>query len=222
MQMNFGKGEQMGGVGSGLLRHLDRRPLTTDLLALDVRALAHLVDFRFSCDATCTWTVQGEVVGSAVLKAGAGVLVLSYQFVRSRNDRSKVTASVPLVWSRCTLGGERPWFLCPAEGCGRRVAILYCGADLLCRRCLGLAYPSQRESAPARAHRRAGRIRQRIEGRGGSLGGALTFKPKGMHRQTFYRLLAQHHRWMALYFTGETKRLELLSKRIESMAQWLN
>jgi hypothetical protein len=43
-----------------------------------------------------------------------------------------------------------------------------------------------------------------------------------MHRQTFYRLLAQHHRWMALYFTGETKRLELLSKRIESMAQWLN
>ncbi|WP_243302373.1 hypothetical protein [Geothrix oryzisoli] len=184
--------------------------------------MAHLVDFRISCDATCTWTVQGKVVGSAVMKVGAGVLVLSYQFVRSENERSKVTASVPLVWSRCTLGGERPWFLCPAVGCGRRVAILYCGANLLCRRCLGLAYPSQREAAPARAHRRATRIRQRIEGRGGNVGGAIPKKPKGMHRATFYRLLVEHHRRMTLYFTGAIKHLEVLSRRIESMEGRLN
>lgn len=222
LQMNFGKGEQMGGVGSGLLRHLDRRPLTTDLLPLDIRALAHLLDFRFSCDATCTWTVQGEVVGSAGMKAGAGVLVLSYQFVKSENERSKVSASVPLVWSRCTLGGERPWFLCPEVGCGRRVAILYCGADLLCRRCLGLSYPSQREAVPARAHRRATRIRQRIEGRGGNVGSAIPKRPKGMHRETFYRVRVEHHRWMALYFSVAMKRLEVLSKSIESMEGRLN
>jgi len=212
----------MGGIGSGLLRHLDRRPLTTDLLPLDVRALAHLVDFRFSCDATCTWTKQGEVVGSAGMKVGAGVLVLSYQFIRSGNERSKVTASVPVVWSRCTLGGERPWFLCPGVGCGRRVAILYFGADLLCRRCLGLAYPSQREAAPARAHRRATRIRQCIEERGGKVSGAISKRPKGMHRETFYRLRVEHYRWMALYFTGAIKHLEVLSKRIESMKGRLN
>ena len=27
----------------------------------------------------------------------------------------------------CHIGGERHWFLCPARGCGRRVAILYGG-----------------------------------------------------------------------------------------------
>lgn len=222
MQKNFEKGEQMGGVGSGHLRRIDRRLLTTDLLPLDIRTLAPLVDFRFSCDATCSWTVQGEVVGSAGMKVGAGVLVLSYQFVRSENERSKVTVSVPLIWSRCTLGGERPWFLCPGVGCGRRVAILYCGADLLCRRCLGLAYPSQRESAPARAHRRATRIRQSMEGRGGNVGGAIPKRPKGMHRETFFRLRVEHHRWMALYFTGAIKHLEVLSKRIEAMEQRLH
>jgi hypothetical protein len=220
--MNFGKGEQMGGFGSGLPRHLDRRSLTTDLLPLDVSALAHLLDLRFPCDATCTWTVHGEVVGSAGMQAGAGVLVLSYQFAGPEKEWSKVTVSAPLVWSRCTLGGERPWFLCPEAGCGRRVAILYCGANLLCRRCLQPAYPSQLESAPARAHRRAGRIRQRIEERGGSLGAAIAKRPKGMHHETFNRLWANHNRWMALYFTGETKRLEALSKRLETMVRRLS
>jgi hypothetical protein len=38
-----------------------------------------------------------------------------------------------------------------------------------------------------------------------------------MHRQTFFRLCAEHHRLMDLYFTGETKRLELLLKRFDSM-----
>ena len=207
----------MGGVGSGSVRHLHRRPVTTDLLSLDIRTLAKSLDFRFDCAATCTWVVRGEAVGSAGMKAGAGVLVLSYQIVGHGDQMPDVTASVPLVWSRCTLGGERPWLLCPREGCGRRVAILYCGAAPLCRRCHGLAYPSQRESSPTRAHRRAWRIRHRVEGLGGNLSDALSVRPKGMHRQTFYRLLVQHYRWMDLYFTGETERLGVLLKRIDSM-----
>ncbi len=51
-----------------------------------------------------------------------------------------------LVWTPCGLGGERPWFVCPSEECGRRAAILYLeDGALLCRLCLDLAYPSQRE-----------------------------------------------------------------------------
>lgn len=207
----------MGGIGSGLVRHFHRRPLTTDLLSLDIRTLAKSLDFRSDFAATCTWIVRGEAVGSAGVKSGAGVLVLSYQIVGHGAQRPNVTASVPLVWSRCTLGGERPWLLCPREGCGRRVAILYCGVGPFCRRCLGLAYPSQRESASLRAHRRAGRIRHRLEGRCDSFSDPLPVRPKGMHRQTFFRLCAEHHRLMDLYFTGETKRLELLLKRFDSM-----
>lgn len=212
----------MGGSDRKGFGHLDRRPFTTDFLPLDVRALAKLLDFRFSCDVTCTWAVHGEAVGTAAMTAGAGVMVLRYQFVGPEKVRLNVTTSVPLVWSRCTLGGNRPWFLCPGERCGRRVAILYCGADLLCRRCLGLAYPSQWEPAPVRAYRRAGRIRHRLEGRGGSISCFPPVRPKGMHHQTFYRLQAEHDQWMALYFTDETKRIEVMLKRIGSMEGWLN
>ncbi len=51
---------------------------------------------------------------------------------------------IHLEWTPCAFGGSRPWFLCPGEGCGRRVAILYGPTfPLLCRLCRDLAYASQ-------------------------------------------------------------------------------
>jgi len=50
---------------------------------------------------------------------------------------------VPLDWTRPHFGGRRPWLRCPAQGCGRRVRILYrpLGAPVFaCRRCHGLTY----------------------------------------------------------------------------------
>ena len=47
-------------------------------------------------------------------------------------------------WTPCNFGGVRPWFLCPGEDCGQRVAILYGPTlPLLCRQCRGLTYASQ-------------------------------------------------------------------------------
>src|SRR5688500_4895697 len=44
--------------------------------------------------------------------------------------------AIDLRWSRCNFGGQRPWFRCPAEPCGGRVAILYLvGGIIACRRC---------------------------------------------------------------------------------------
>jgi hypothetical protein len=55
--------------------------------------------------------------------------------------------SVPLSWTACNLGGQRPWFFCPGAGCGRRVVILYApGCYFLCRHCYDLSYESQREN----------------------------------------------------------------------------
>ncbi len=50
-----------------------------------------------------------------------------------------------LVWTPCNFGGFRPWFVCPGEGCGRRVAILYGPGQgqMLCRHCRNLNYASQ-------------------------------------------------------------------------------
>ncbi len=90
-----------------------------------------------------------------------------------------------LAWTPCGLGGERPWFVCPGEGCGRRAAILYLeDGVLLCRLCLDLAYPSQREGKLggrlSRARRRAEKARARLA----APGEELVEKPKGMHHKT--------------------------------------
>jgi hypothetical protein len=42
------------------------------------------------------------------------------------------------------------WFICPAVGCGRCVAILYGGGIFACRHCYRLAYASSREEAGGR------------------------------------------------------------------------
>ena len=45
-----------------------------------------------------------------------------------------VQEPISLEWTACNFGGERPWFVCPGAGCGRRVALLYGpGRYFLCR-----------------------------------------------------------------------------------------
>ena len=95
---------------------------------------------------------------------------------------------VPLTWTRCPFGGQRPWFRCC---CGRRVAILYDNGDLFaCRQCCRLAYPCQSESPVDRSLRRAQTIRERL---GGNTNVFSYFpeKPKGMHWGTYDRLRAR-------------------------------
>jgi hypothetical protein len=67
-------------------------------------------------------------------------------------------------WTKCHLGGERPWFHCP--GCSRRVAKLYWGGERLhyrCRQCLGnFFYASQTKSAAGRRLYAAWKLRLRL------------------------------------------------------------
>ncbi len=98
---------------------------------------------------------------------------------------------VRIVRTPCNLGGRRAWFICPAVGCGRRVAILYGGGIFACRRCYQLAYASSREDAGDRATRRADRLRARLGWEPGILNGEGG-KPKWMRWRTFERLAAEH------------------------------
>ena len=90
-----------------------------------------------------------------------------------------------------SLESKRPWFLCPALGCNRRVAILYGGAIFACRHCYKLAYKSQSETNVNRATRRADKIRDNLKWEPGILNGE-GLKPKGMHWRIFERLYNQH------------------------------
>lgn len=99
---------------------------------------------------------------------------------------------VRLTWEPCGFGeGDegpvRPWFICPGTGCRRRVAILYLEDKrlLLCRHCLELVYPSQRETELQRLKRRADAARAK-------LGPDENPRPRGMHKRTFLRLCGEY------------------------------
>jgi len=75
-------------------------------------------------------------------------LRLWYTVPERRTDESReYDYRVPLEWTPCNFGGERPWFCCPR--CDDRVGKLYKPprrAQFLCRDCHGLVYESQQRS----------------------------------------------------------------------------
>ncbi|MGB0722307.1 MAG: hypothetical protein ACPGU7_07905 [Gammaproteobacteria bacterium] len=144
-------------------------------------------------------------------------LVLSYRQRRAGEDWQDEYYPVDLAWTDCYLGGQRPWFRCPARGCGRRVAILYSGRVFACRHCHRLAYPSQREHWDHRAARRADRIRAKLGWGPGILNGSGP-KPKGMHWKTFDRLANEHDALVQTSLLGMAMRFDLVG---ESLDDWL-
>jgi hypothetical protein len=183
----------MGGTGSGQSRSGGTGDTTENYRSIDVR--------RWKRDGLLTpgqafgwnWSRQGEVVASIRVRTEEDRITLIYRH-RNRGEEKWQDKSYPvyLDWSECHLGGQRPWFLCPARGCGRRVAILYGGGIFACRHCHQLAYPSQRETSYDRAARQADKLRQRLGWKTGIFNPKGFKKPKGMHWSTFERLNAKH------------------------------
>ena len=138
------------------------------------------------------WTQDGEVTGSIKVEAQRTAVVLDYRF-REGDEWRPMRYAVQLSETPCHLGGTRHWFLCPARGCGRRVALLYGGRVFACRHCHRLAYQSQRENASDRAARRVDRLRVKLGWGTGILNGTGC-KPKGMHWRTFERMTKDHDR----------------------------
>lgn len=196
----------MGGFGSG---RQGGKETTDGYLALDVRRLQRglLTPGRaFGWN----WTVNGETVASIQMRTEADRVVLRYRVQSNGGEWQEREYPVTLDWTACNYGGRRAWFICPAAGCGRRVALLYLGGAgiFACRHCYRLAYASERENAIDRAARRAERIRERL----GWEAGILTppgCKPKGMHWRTFRRLVGEHDAFVGLSLAEMARRLKL-------------
>ena len=155
------------------------------------------------------WTRYEEIIASIQVQVEEGRVLLIYRHRRSAEGWKDEHYPVYLDWTPCHLGGSRASFLCPAKGCGRRVAALYGGAIFACRHCYRLAYPSQRETSSDRLARRADKIRERLGWEPGilNLGG---WKPKGMHWSTFQRLTAEHDALVARSVAGMESHLSRL------------
>lgn len=194
----------MGGLGSGRRVHYGANDTIDAYWAIDVRRWQRDGLLSVGRAFGWQWCGDGEVLASIQVRAETGRLYLSYRHRSGREWKDK-NYPVWLDWTPCNLGGQRPWFRCPARGCGRRVAILYGGGIFACRHCYRLAYPSQREPWDDRAARRADRIRARLGWEPGILNGD-GLKPKGMHWRTFERLTAEHDAFVEKSLTGMVQR----------------
>lgn len=95
---------------------------------------------------------------------------------------------VRISWTPCNYGGQRAWWICPR--CGQRVAVLYHLGAFACRHCHQLVHQSTRTAPSSKPFERANKIRKRL-GWGGGVAHPLGEKPKGMHWETYGRLLQQ-------------------------------
>jgi hypothetical protein len=94
------------------------------------------------------------------------------------------TAFFSIASTVCGFGGYRHWFVCPA--CESRAGTLFVHDQrLACRRCHGLAYRSQSSNAMQTAMARMFKHMHPLT--------PDFTRPKGMHWQTYMRLLEQAH-----------------------------
>jgi len=180
----------MGGYCSG---RTGWRAKCENCLSIDVRRWAREGYFSDTGYFRWFWTLEGGTYGIRFWVHEKSC-ELDYQ-----KDGESYRYPVYLSRTRCFLGGERIWFRCPADGCGRRVAKLYLGSRYFaCRRCYRLTYQSQCYSPRDRALTQAGKIRRSL---GGSEGIAWPFpdKPKRMRWRTYERLKERCDRYEARY-----------------------
>jgi len=209
----------MGGMGSGNWYRFDKKATTGECHSVDVRYLhregllkpGNWFSLRWSRAGRETGSIQGAVIGSEKPEQ----VILTYRHrsgpVREWED---VREFVPLTWTVCNFGGERPWFICPGAGCGRRVAVLYePGRYFLCRHCYDLVYESQRENAMYRALHKAQSIRERLGG-SASMMAPFPDRPKGMHHETYWRLREEHDEAEMEQLAGMREWLDKLEKKV--------
>ena len=177
----------MGGYGSGR-RWSGCKSTTSECRQIDVRRWQRQGKLAAGQWLTCTWSRNSEVTGNISATVEMDRVILSYRHCRGDDNWQQHKYPVLLDWTSCHYGGQRAWFLCPARGCGRRVAILYLGGSVFaCRHCYQLSYNSQRDPPYMRALSRAQAIREKLGG-SGSMAEPFPWKPKGMHWTTYSRL----------------------------------
>lgn len=146
----------MGGYGSGRW-YRESKKTTADCLQLDSRFLKRENLLHGVRAFSLSWPGKQCSIGVDV---EGNRLHLHFASKSKNGDVFNVNQHVSLTWTDCGFGGDRVWFLCPVESCGRRVAMLYGTDKFACRQCQNLVYASQKSSANNRDYMRADFIRR--------------------------------------------------------------
>ena len=207
----------MGGYSSG---RRGGKSTTNDMHVLDIRKIQRAGLLVPGRSFGWQWTRNGEKIASINLRtdydAPLSKVTLDYRTRPHGGEWKDMNYPVYVSWTGCNYGGQRVWWLCPARGCGRRVAVLYGGSVYACRHCHKLAYSTQHEQAHDRAGSRADTIRKRLGWEPGILNGNGG-KPKGMHWRTFARLQAVHNGHVNQAVAGMSAKLGLVMDSLNSI-----
>ena len=127
--------------------------------AIDVRELQRKTRMRPGLCYLKEWFRNGAPAGEVFIFTYPDAIILIHRACPPGATEPRIVElKVPIIWTKCHLGGRRPWFKCQSTingvVCDRRVAKLYAPC-FECRQCLGLGYASQREIPLRRAGRRA-------------------------------------------------------------------
>jgi len=91
-----------------------------------------------------------NIVAPLTIKTEPEQVILAYRRQNNEGELQDIQYPVLLTRTPCPNGGERRRFVCPADGCSKRVAVLYGGEIFACRHCYQLIYDSQRSRCPRR------------------------------------------------------------------------
>lgn len=208
----------MGGYGSGRWGRRVTKGTTDAALRLDVRWLARQGYLTPASVGThqIVWSRGDRRTGSILVRYDANrpdELRLIYDTRRHQSEAwAQVRDAVPLDRTPCRYGGVRTWFLCP--GCVSRRAVLFgVGGRFRCRACHGLAHGSTRDDMIGRHRRRADELRRQLGGEPGPF--SLPSKPKGMHWQTYDRMMTEMQAREVATSAGLGAKTDALIERLE-------
>jgi len=95
--------------------------------SIDVLEWNQLGYFRSPRLFSRVWTRGGEPSALVLAQIDRNSVTIKH-WSRSGNDWTNAKQRIPIVWTACCFGGERPWFLCPVRSngacCGRQVTKL--------------------------------------------------------------------------------------------------
>jgi hypothetical protein len=180
--------------------------------AIDLTWLGRQKMLRPGCASSIRWSHAGGGAAVSVgIESSHGCVRLCYRS-RAGDTWEQVREVVPFRYTQTRFGGRRRWFACPA--CGKACRVLF-GVPFRCRRCHGLHYSSQYQTAGGRAATRLQALRARLGG-SADLREPFPTRPKHMHCKTYARLRALHLKLARRFASGFASELERLERSIRS------
>lgn len=198
----------MGGFGSGRKYHPYARQTIDDSCAIDIHFLKRKGTLIPGNNGSISWSSRHSSAAISFRVTDRDAITLIYA-----SGGQDFHYDVPILYSECNYGGQRPWLQCIR--CSGRVGKLILKHGLfMCRQCGNMAYQSQNDGSTARRFSsKAGRLRSRL-GSNTRMVDPIPGKPKGMHWRTYYRLREKIETYELIMLGDMSSSLTALTKQL--------